>query len=1456
MQKSIRLFVLLSLFVACLPGFGWAISVTLNLNGGTWSTAPSGVGPTANYTFTVATGQLYSAGTPGWNWASPTKSGKAFRGWNTNANGSGNYFGPNALVQSTANQILYAVWVDEEYKPSSLSICPGGTTTLCASSNFASWSWSPAAGLSSTTARCPTLTANSMPGNNVVYTCTYGPSTTTGIVYNYDFSMGNVGFTSQYDYMADDPNTNGELGPERRYTVTSCWNRVHTQLDPTCILKDHTTGSASGLMMLVNGGKTEEAVGDRVWEQTVAVYPNTMYEISMWVAAAHYPTYSGYPESVLAPAKLQFYLNGSPVGQLKTIDSYYWQKISVTWNSGNNYTATISIRDFCTEAQGNDFAIDDIQVTAQNQPLTYTVTRRADFSAGSIATTGQTICSGGTVNTISTDNASGGNNDISYQWYHNGEAINGATAATYTPTEYSTQVGTHTFTRKAKDTECNPTLTNSAGSWVLKVNPLPVASISDVSVVCPNNVATVVGSVSSTTPNYTYNWGGGLMLSTQSATTSATTHQVTATVPAAPCIATYTVTLKVTDGNGCESNQAEKSVSVSMDDAITITGGVTQGQATCVNNLTPPHQITPSVMPTVKDACGNELTFVGNPVVSVLPECEGTVTYTYTYKDCAEHTYDWVYTYTIEREDFTMPDNAGTTVACIAQATEPTPPTVKDNCNNTLTPGAAVAGGTYDGCEGTKTYTFTYTDCEGNSHDWTYTYTILPPVLTFTNNGLADIENVNNCYSPNYVSQLKTDAQVKAMYSSNCDRTIVVEHDDEVEKSDDCDWKITRTFTITDGCNEESKTQSISGGDNTPPTFTAPEAVTVCRNADNTYDISTAATGTVEDAEDNCSTPTIEYSDADPVVKPNGTQTIVRTWRVTDACGKYTEHQQTITVNPLPTITATPSTQNVTYGNAITPVVLSSTYSNVVAPTLPDGLTYNSTTQTISGELPAGDYVFTVNAVNDISAECGSAEQNVEIHVQKKALLITLDSTKIYDGTPFSVTYNQLYYDGLVNGDVMTAGTITTDDYWVGNYTCTDGFFAGMYADFKAIQSGFGPESVTKNYDVRFDVVLRIVVRPLEITAKSDSKVFDNTPLTNSGYDFTNGTSLAATDAASVTVEGSQLYVGSSNNVVTAQQIMHVAEPRDVTACYDITYQKGKLTVTPIEDNFYCPDMVTIILPVGVSEMTVTTEQTGVATLVPAVSGTYVTNNLDELNPMSAEVGTYTVIWKLYDAEGHFMTSCEQIVKIQYETCLGVNGYDGHDYDAVRIGTQCWLTENLRNTIDAQGHGINTYHAYNDDPDNKDKFGYLYSWYSAVGVEEGDNAADLASKMKIGADGQPYLQGICPTGWAVPSRNDFEILNNYVSDVSYLKDPDPQYWTVGVQAQDPGSGFNERGSGRFNSATGRYEDLLTNAFYWRSDDTSNTSTVGAAEINYYCSTFTFPPASKTDLHSVRCIKKQ
>jgi uncharacterized protein (TIGR02145 family) len=93
------------------------------------------------------------------------------------------------------------------------------------------------------------------------------------------------------------------------------------------------------------------------------------------------------------------------------------------------------------------------------------------FNPGAIATAGQSIFIGGTPATImSTADATSDNGTISYQWYKNGNTINGATAASYTPPKSdAATAGVHTYTRRAKDNMCNTTFTPSAGNWVLTV---------------------------------------------------------------------------------------------------------------------------------------------------------------------------------------------------------------------------------------------------------------------------------------------------------------------------------------------------------------------------------------------------------------------------------------------------------------------------------------------------------------------------------------------------------------------------------------------------------------------------------------------------------------------------------------------------------------------------------------------------------------------------------------------------------------------------------------------------------------------------------------------------------------------------------------------------------------------------------------------------------------------------
>src|SRR5512136_3003623 len=133
--------------------------------------------------------------------------------------------------------------------------------------------------------------------------------------------------------------------------------------------------------------------------------------------------------------------------------------------------------------------------------------------------------------------------------------------------------------------------------------------------------------------------------------------------------------------------------------------------------------------PPVLDNCGRTLT-VSAGVPSADPPCAGNKTWTFTYTDCANKTYPWVYTYTIADPVVTMPpDPAPVPVACAADATAPTPPPVLDNCGRTLTVSAGVPSADPP-CAGNKTWTFTYTDCANKTYPWVYTYTIADPVVT------------------------------------------------------------------------------------------------------------------------------------------------------------------------------------------------------------------------------------------------------------------------------------------------------------------------------------------------------------------------------------------------------------------------------------------------------------------------------------------------------------------------------------------------------------------------------------------------------------------------------------------------------------------------------------------------------------------------------------------------------
>ena len=410
-----------------------------------------------------------------------------------------------------------------------------------------------------------------------------------------------------------------------------------------------------------------------------------------------------------------------------------------------------------------------------------------------------------------------------------------------------------------------------------------------------------------------------------------------------------------------------------------------------------------------------------------------------------------------------------------------------------------------------------------------------------------------------------------------------------------------------------------------------------------------------------------------------------------------------------------------------------------------------------------GENTYTVTATDDNGCE---ASAMVTVNASNRNVTVSASASKVYDGTPLEVNVEDITIEGLNEGDYLDAGTLYTNDYVVGVYTCPDNSFQFMADEQLAIQNGFviknGDQNVTANYTPTFDVTLSITAKAVTITAASGSKQYDGTALTNANV---TATGLVAGDQLVAQVSGSQTEVGSSPNEIVGYTITR--NGRDVTGSYSVTPVNGTLTV--------------------------------------------------------------------------FNANIE---------CEGVT-YQGYDYPAVQIGNQCWLAENLRNTVygPEETTAIENFAAFNNDPANMEKFGYLYTWYSAVGVEE-NNDAEVPETL----EGTSLVQGICPEGWVVPSQTDFDILYEFTAnEARRLRDKNTMYWIPGEQGVEPNYHFNSRAGGFYNSTSGDFERMLLEDYYWTSTSDPNTTEVTTPMNAYYCNSINFKTSKKSDKRSVRCI---
>lgn len=161
------------------------------------------------------------------------------------------------------------------------------------------------------------------------------------------FTDGNVGFTSTYTYFTGSPL------PEGRYVIAHS-PREHHPLQAD--FGDHTTGT--GLMMVVNGGTLTDVYDWPVWEETIPVLRNTLYDFSGWTTTA---------DSLdTSPAVLAVRINGQTVIGSYTVPNHAadWHEFAQSWNSAGSTSALIQIFELNTASDGNDFVLDDLSFSA------------------------------------------------------------------------------------------------------------------------------------------------------------------------------------------------------------------------------------------------------------------------------------------------------------------------------------------------------------------------------------------------------------------------------------------------------------------------------------------------------------------------------------------------------------------------------------------------------------------------------------------------------------------------------------------------------------------------------------------------------------------------------------------------------------------------------------------------------------------------------------------------------------------------------------------------------------------------------------------------------------------------------------------------------------------------------------------------------------------------------------
>jgi uncharacterized protein (TIGR02145 family) len=203
--------------------------------------------------------------------------------------------------------------------------------------------------------------------------------------------------------------------------------------------------------------------------------------------------------------------------------------------------------------------------------------------------------------------------------------------------------------------------------------------------------------------------------------------------------------------------------------------------------------------------------------------------------------------------------------------------------------------------------------------------------------------------------------------------------------------------------------------------------------------------------------------------------------------------------------------------------------------------------------------------------------------------------------------------------------------------------------------------------------------------------------------------------------------------------------------------------------------------------------------------------------------------------------------------------YEGQIYNTIQIFSQCWFKENLNvGTMIVGGHQMASgplieKYCYNNKQDSCTKYGGLYQWDEMMQYSTQDGA-----------------QGICPSGWHLPTDEEWKVLEGAVDSQYGIGDPEwygfstlPRGFDVGLNLKSATTWFLDgHGTDKFGFSglpggvcgDGPFYNIGKYAEWWASDYRTGLYFLIFHYLSYDIPEITRTEEAKIVGFSARCVR--